>query len=66
MKVMEALTKGWRSNSSTVLLDYLFHTALCNIIKTFAMCIGYALQTAVSSLLHVIHVMVEFLFKLIC
>jgi len=27
---------------------------------------GYALQTAVSSLLHVIHVMVEFLFKLIC
>ena len=66
MKVMEALTKGWWSNSHTVLLDYQFHKALCSIIKTFAVCMGYALQTAVSSLLHVIHVMVEFLFKLIC
>lgn len=66
MKVMEALTKGWWSNSSTVLLYYQFRKALCNIIKTFAVCVGYALHTAVSSLLHVIHVMVEFLFKLIC
>jgi hypothetical protein len=63
---MEAVTTGWWSNPSTVLLDYQFHEALCNIIKTFAMCIGYALQTAVSSVLHVIHVMVEFIFKLIC
>jgi len=48
-----------------VLLDYQFHKALCNM-KTFAVRIGYALQTAVSSLLHVIYVMVEFLYKLIC
>jgi hypothetical protein len=65
VKVMEALTKGCQSNSDTVLLDYHFHKAVCNIIITFAVCIGYASQTSVSSSLHVFHVMVEFLFKLI-